>query len=219
MLVRQLASLKAAVALNEVNLGHTALPMVRPACDELIWVTYLCSLQDGHRSLLLHAIHAVESARTVNAQQQHLGSKTMRAVGFPKGFVTALAKFRIGWEERLAIIGESLGPDGLEHLPPGASWLANQVGMSDLHAFLYSASSKGVHFSVTEHMRSGYFEPGPEATVELAAPAYVAYRSGFALYWLCELLVRTIAAVANTLPGYSAEPSPAARKTTTSCRS
>jgi hypothetical protein len=75
--------------------------------------------------------------------------------------------------------------------------------MSDLHGFLYSASSKGVHFSVTEHRRSAYFSPGSGATVTLAAPSYVAYRSGFVLYWLCYLLVRTLAAVGPTLPGSS----------------
>ncbi len=88
------------------------------------------------------------------------------------------------------------------HLPPGAGWLASQVGLSDLHAFLYSASSKGVHFSMTEHMRSAYFDSAADAAVRFAAPTYVAYRSAFVVYWLSNLLVKSAAAVAEILPEF-----------------
>lgn len=203
VLVRQSAALKGALLLAEAGMGQMGLPMVRPACDELIWVKYLCSLEEDERGALLHVINAVESARTVNAQQQHLGNRTMQKIGFPKGFVKTLTRQRVASEAGLKKTGVALGwPQDLHHLPPGAGWLAGQVGLSDLYAFLYSASSKGVHFSVTEHMRSGYFSGEPDAEVHLDAPTYVAYRSGFVVYWLCYLLVKTAAAVAEVLPEF-----------------
>ena len=203
VLVRQCTALRAALVLIEADLGHTALPMVRTACDELIWMKYLGSLNDGKRNDLLHALHAIESARIINAQQQELGTRMMTRVGFPKGFVKVFASRRADWEARLKQAGQDLGwPADLKHVPPGAGWIAGQIGLDSLHAFLYSASSKGVHFSVSEHFRSGYFGEGPDAVIHLAAPTYVAYRSAFTIFWLSYLLVRTAAEVGGELPEF-----------------
>ena len=66
--VRQNAALQAAVVLASADLGHTALPMVRPACAELIWATYLGNLTPDQRRRLITAWNGVESGRTVLSQ-------------------------------------------------------------------------------------------------------------------------------------------------------
>lgn len=63
--------------LAKADMGHTALPVVRPACDELIWVKYLCSLDEDKCGARLHILNAVESAGLINAQQQYVGTRTM----------------------------------------------------------------------------------------------------------------------------------------------
>ena len=74
-----------------------------------------------------------------------------------------------------------------------------------MYRFLYAASCKGVHFSTTEHLRSGYSDSMGEGEITIGAPAYVAYRSGFVLSWRCDLLVRTLAEIVTALPEFKVD--------------
>lgn len=205
VIVRQASAIRSTVVLAENGLGHAALPMVRPACDELIWLSYLCSLEEAQRTALLLLLHDNEGARTVMAQQQHLGSRTMRGIGFPKAFVRSMETARKVTEDLLVALGKTLAWPESGSVPPGAAWLASQVSLSKLHAFLYSATSKGVHFSVMECFRSGYNDGTPDGPITVGAPIYTAYRSAFTLMWQCELLIRTLAAVSSTMPEFGGD--------------
>src|SRR5687767_3663925 len=44
ILERQTGALRSAVVLTQESLGHFALPMVRPACEERIWAAYVYTL-------------------------------------------------------------------------------------------------------------------------------------------------------------------------------
>ncbi len=200
VIVRQTTSLRAAVTLVEAGIGHAGLPMVRPACDELIWVKYLATLSPGERRALLHILNSVEGAELIDAQAAHLGPETMTAVGFPPQYVGAVKRQLTEGERLLADAGKTLG---WPKSPPSAWWLAKQVGLADLYRFLYAATCKGVHFSATEHLRSGYNDSTPDGPITFAAPAYVAYRSGFIVYWLCDLLVHTLAEVVKVIPDFN----------------
>lgn len=197
--VRQATSLRAALTLVDAGIGHAALPMVRPACDELIWVKYLATLSAGERGALLHILNSVEGSELIGAQAEHLGPETMTAVGFPPHYVEAVKRQLTEGERLLTDAGKTLG---WPKSPPAVWWLAKQVGLADMYRFLYTATCKGVHFSVTEHLRSGYNDSTPDGPITLAAPAYVAYRSGFIVYWLCDLLVHTLAEVVTVIPDF-----------------
>lgn len=192
VLERQVAGVQAAVTLARASLGHLALPLVRPACDERIWWSYLLSLSDRKRHRLLAQMAMLESTRAVESQQQYLGKKVMKELGFSKSFVNSQAKTRTKLEQEISLLGHELDwPDDIRGFP-SVGWVASQSGLGALYQFLYAATSKGVHFSPSEALRSGWAESlEPDAEVTIMADAYRAYRTDFSLHWLCWLLLET----------------------------
>lgn len=199
LITRQREALSGAVSLADMGLGHTALPSVRTACDELLWARYLSQLDEHVRTELLLTLGALEAAQAVNAQQQHIGRVAMKRLGFTRGFVRHADAQRRVAESRLAALSRRLGwPVESEHTWPAMSWLARTVDEQSLYQFLYAATSKAVHFSASEHMRRGWGNSGQP--VEVGASPYVQYRSTFVLHWLASLLIETTAAVDDMVP-------------------
>lgn len=201
VLKRQVSGVQAAVALARAGLGHLALPLVRPACDERIWWAYLASLQDEPRHQLLAQMSMLESAKAVGAQQQYLGKKIMKELGFSKSFVNGQAATRGGVEKGLNELGRELGwPDDILGVP-SVGWLASKSGLDAVYQFLYAASSKGVHFSPSEALRSGWADSlEPDAEVTILATAYRRYRTDFSMHWLCSLLLDTSITIWTLMP-------------------
>lgn len=201
VLERQTDALRSAVVLARNSLGHLALPFVRPACEERIWAEYLYSLEELPREHLLFSMSLLESTKTLIAQQQYLGSKEMKRLGFPKPFVNGQSRSRKSAEADLKRLGVSLGwPDDARPLP-SVAWVAEQVNLEPLYAFLYSASSKGVHFSPYEVLRSGWSTgTDPDAPVVIMAEPYMRYRAEFSLHWLSVLLIETMIALTGSGP-------------------
>lgn len=201
VLDRQTQALRSAVVLAGHSLGHLALPFVRPACEERIWTAYLYPLQRELRDQVLAQMSMLEATKTVTAQQQFLGLKKMKRLGFPRTFVNEQEKVRKAAEAELARLGQTLGwPPDASPLP-SLGWIASQANLDRLYSFLYSASSKGVHFSPYEVLRSGWSEDqGPDAAVTIMAEPYIQYRTDFTLHWLSLLLVDTVMVLAEHGP-------------------
>jgi hypothetical protein len=143
----------------------------------------------------------LESAQAVGAQQQYIGSKGMRALGFPKAFFKAQAATRSDAETELADAGRALGWPGDVRGVPSAGWLASETGLQALYQFLYAATSKGVHFAPSEALRSAWSRsPEPTAEVTVMAQTYQTYRTDFSLHWLCLLLLDTAIALWPAVP-------------------
>lgn len=193
VLERQTEAVRSAVVLAGDSLGHLALPFVRPACEERIWTAYLYSLEKEPRERVLRQMSMLESTKTVTAQQQFLGSKEMKRLGFPKTFVRAQGEVRKTAEAELVRLGESLGwPSDADPLP-SVGWVASQAKLDGFYSFLYSASSKGVHFSPYEVLRSGWSQSqGPGAAVTIMGDPYIQYRTAFSIHWLSLLLIETV---------------------------
>lgn len=193
ILERQCDAIRAAVALTRVSLGHLALPYVRPACEERIWVAYLYSLDIATRDRLLLWLSLLESSSTINAQLQFFGMKQMRRLGFSKSFVREQHKLGASADTELLNLGRLLDWPEPRRGPPSVGWVASQSNLDKLYSFLYPASSKGVHFSPAEAMRSGWESgPGQRSVVTMFAKPYVKYRTAFSIYWLCALLMQTL---------------------------
>jgi len=201
VLGRQTEALRSAVVLARESLGHLALPFVRPACEERIWTAYLYSLQKDSRDQVLIHMAMLESTKTVSAQQQFLGLKEMKRLGFPKEFVNAQAKARKLAEAELARLGQRLGWPADRGPLPSMGWVASEAKLDQLYSFLYAASSKGVHFSPYEVLRSGWSsDPRPDAAVEIMADPYARYRTEFTIHWLSVLLIETVMVLAEHGP-------------------
>ena len=189
---RQISALRGAVVLTQDGLGHLTLPLLRTACEERIWLAYLHSLSDDAGDTLVSSMVRLEASRIVGAQQQYFGKKKMKRLGFPKQFVDAQAANRDEAKQNLARLGKSLGWQAEPGDLPSTGWLASKVGLSQLYDFVYSATSKGVHFSPSELFRSGWTASEPNTPVQFLANAYTTYRAEFGLYWLGVLLLETL---------------------------
>jgi len=201
VLERQTEALRSAVVLARGSSGHLALPFVRLACEERIWVSYLFSLEREPRDQLLLLMSMLESGTAIGAQQQFFGANTMKRLGFPKSFVNEQHRLGQRSKAELSRVGRALGwpePDGRL---PSAGWIASQVKLDRLYAYLYSASSKGVHFSPSEALRSGWSSgAAADSKVTLMAEPYVNYRTAFSVYWLSKLLVETVGEIWESGP-------------------
>jgi len=205
---RQISALRGATILARHGIGHLTLPLTRPACEERIWLDYLFSLDPPRmRDAVVRVMVSLESSHLIGAQQQYMGGKQMRKLGFPKSFVNGQAAAGRSAKTILGVIGQQLAWDADTGRVPSTGWVAAKVGQSKLYDFLYSATSRGVHFSPTEYTRSGWTVTldGP---VEFLGDNFVNYREMFGLYWLCALFGETIALMVRN--GFFGEDFPSA---------
>lgn len=198
VLERQLGAIRSAVILTKESLGHFAFPLVRPALDERIWLTYIYGIPTPQRARLLTLLSAAESFRALAEQQEFLGTETMQGLDFPPKFVRAANISRKRAEKDLAELGRHLmWPRGIDGWP-STGWVAEQTELEGLYRFLDTATSKGLHFSPSEASRSSWTSgPEPEATITPFSTRYRSYRTAFSLHWLSMLLLETASVVAE----------------------
>ena len=158
VLRRQRDAIEAAVVLADAGLGHLAVGFVRPALDERLWLAYLNSLEKGIANTLLLAMGRYDTIRSLTAQNDVLGEDAMLGLWYPQGFVEAKASLLPRLETELKKFGKTLGWG--RRAGPTAAWLAEQVGEAEEYAYLHSATSRALHFSMGEVMRRGWGTPG-----------------------------------------------------------
>jgi hypothetical protein len=192
---RQHEALRGALALNESGVGHLAVGFVRPACEEYIWLSYLNSIEREKAGRLLLALNLSESARSLEAQRKFMGTDEMIEYGFPTAFLTEIESWPTKAKSMIEELAEELdwpGNKGRGRVP-SVQWLARKAGSEDLYDFLYSATSRMLHFSAIEISRRTWEDDNESSVVRLDHPSYIEYRLDFALYWLVYLFTRTLA--------------------------
>jgi hypothetical protein len=194
--IRQHEALRATLLLHQSSLGHLAVGYVRPACEEYIWLAYLNSVDKDRARILISSLALEESTRSIAAQRRHMGADGMVALGFPDKFLTETeTQGRIA-RTQLKALGAELGwpPDSKGRQRgrlPSSDWVADQVGQKRLYDYLHSASSRMLHFSVSEITRRGWGATGADQVLRFDDPDYVAYRTDFALSWQVYFLTQT----------------------------
>lgn len=194
--VRQHEALRATLLLHQNSLGHLAVGYVRPACEEYIWLAYLKSVDKGKARLLASSIALEESTRSISAQHRHMGADGMVSLGFPEKFLAENETRGRTARVHLKALGAELGwPTDSKGRQrgrlPSSDWVADRIGQKRLYDYLYSASSRMLHFSVSEITRRGWGSAGAEQVLRFDHPDYVAYRTDFALSWQVYLLTQT----------------------------
>jgi hypothetical protein len=192
-IVRQHEALRAALVLNENGIGHLAVGFVRPACEEYIWLGYLNSIDRKKAGRLLLALNLSESARSLEAQRKFMGADEMVAYGFPAAFLSEIESWPTRAKTMIKELARELDWPGDKGRIPSAEWFASQSGSKELYDFLYSATSRMLHFSPSEISRRTWGEEGAPSVVKLDHPDYVEYRLDFALDWQIYLFARTLA--------------------------
>jgi hypothetical protein len=196
--VRQYEGLRSALVLAANGLGHLAVSFVRPAVDEHIWLAYLNTIDRQTAGRLLALLNVNDIARAVRAQQGFIGRDAMIAQGWPDVFLTGVASGPKAVKRGLRDVAAELGWPTSKRIVPSTDWIADKTDAADLYAFLYSATSRMLHFSAAEIFRRGWGDPLRSETVALHDTAYTTYRLDFALYWLIRLFNRTLSMLIET---------------------
>jgi hypothetical protein len=82
VLRRQFDALEAIVNLARRREGHASVPLLRPACEEFLWIKYLRTLEPVIRETIVLQKSQIEIADTVEAQRLYAGDETMKQFGF-----------------------------------------------------------------------------------------------------------------------------------------
>lgn len=194
---RQLEAIDAALLLTRGELGHMAVGFVRPALDELLWLTWMVTLSRDTAQRLLVAMGRSDATRSLLAQRRHVGDDVMSELWYPVAFLDSVEAGRHAIDQELARARKALSWQGRDL--PTARWVAEQTGNLDLYEYLHSATSRALHFSMGEVERNGWGEPGGILTTKKRE--FRDYRAAFALDQLPKLFIRTSAAAAPLFEG------------------
>jgi hypothetical protein len=190
VLRRQLEALEASVQLARMSLGHLAAGFIRPALDELLWMSFLKDLGGPAANKLMSAMGVWDGRRSLLAQREYVGDAVMAKLWYPIPLLEAQAAAMSTTKADLKALGKEHGWNGLL---PSAAWLADKAGLKDLTEYLHAATSRSLHFSVGEIQRQCWGEPG--GIVTTMKPEFRDHVAKFALYQLPLLLIRTVGAV------------------------
>ena len=139
----------------------------------------------------------VENNRSIEAQRRYFGNEWMTRSGWPlsytEGSVTASTTAKDSIEDIAQTLSwPSKRARGGKGRTPNTKWIADQTDSARLYDFLYSATSRMLHFSPQEIFRRGWGDPTVgNSSVELDSASYIEYRLDFGLYWLVYLLIHT----------------------------
>lgn len=188
ILRRQFDSLEAISRLVAEEKGYAAALLLRPACEEFIWIKYLAGIASDDSEELLRCVASVEILDSLRAQDDYGGRTVSKELGLLPALENAVARgdavrarlralgMRLDWPRR-TIEGGQL---------PGVSWLAKKTGQKRVYNFIYHATSRFVHFSAAELLRRAWGKPG---AVSVRSIHFRDYWGAFALYWGLRLFV------------------------------
>jgi len=198
MLRRQLDSLAVALELVESNRGYAAVSLLRPACEELLWLRYFNTLPSADATSLAECLIGSRLLMDLEAQAGEVGENEMTVMGLDR----ALAGFRskepalrqrlkelggrLDWPSRAVSAGDV----------PSTWFVAKATDSTKMYRFLYHATSRYVHFSAVELARRGWGHPG---RLEISADTYEPVWAAFSLSWGTRLFGWTLQAALDAL--------------------
>jgi hypothetical protein len=202
VLRRQFDCLRAIVELVSRGHGHAATTLLRPSCEELIWVKYLRSIDPTHAEKLILNFAALETWESLQAQENHVGRTVMENLGFSRQFLTIAKQNSDKANVELKALGDKLGwnkrrREDSKVARPSVQYVAKSTGSLELYNFLYHATSRSVHFSVTELLRRAW---GSHGKLSIRSVHWRNYWSAFALSWGLRLYLETLIEILEALP-------------------
>src|SRR5215207_833442 len=80
ILRRQMESLEASVKLAQSGLGHLGAGFIRPALDELLWMSYLKNMEHTDAQELMSVMGVWDAGRSLAAQRNYVGDAVCRSL-------------------------------------------------------------------------------------------------------------------------------------------
>ncbi|MFE1987870.1 hypothetical protein [Streptomyces mirabilis] len=154
---RQAKSLRlSGFAFAELQSAHLLGGFVRKSFEEFVWLKYLQTLPVNTRRKVVHSFAAFELGMLAQGQIQTFGAKYMRKIGFEKKFISHLHERAKVARDELTEEAASLGwpqGEGGRFSPPSVAALVPRVKLDKEYQDIYGASSRAVHFSISDSLR------------------------------------------------------------------
>jgi hypothetical protein len=191
VLYRQFENMKTIVGLVENEKSHCCTPLLRSQCEEFLWVKFMRTLTLEDRSLIISIKAILDTYDSVAAQRRYIGDEEMRQVGFSDAFIAESAQRKEWAKKRLKKLKTRLAWN-YKGLFPSTKSIANTVNETEVYDLIFHATSRTVHFNVSELLRFGW---GNKRDLKISAKAMSGYWSRFALFWGTNMLGRTSAEI------------------------
>jgi hypothetical protein len=182
VLRRQFDCLQCILLLVENDRGYGGVPLLRAACEELLWVKYLKKLDPQDAEEIVMLMVGSELGDSLAAQAAYSGFKAMEFIGLGEHLKRITAS-RPQVVEALQTLGKKLNwpKKAIESgRLPSVAFIARAVGMKKEYDFLYHGSSRYVHFSVAELLRRAW---GKSGAVTVDSSHFTDYWGAFAAFW------------------------------------
>lgn len=181
-IVRQWEGLHALLTLADNGHGAFAVPALRSAYEELIWIEYLFQVR-SEAGRILRLMAAGDAAKSVVQQWDYLEQVVAQRLGWTKRSVELHAANGKAIEAELKKTGKRLG---WNKSPPTFRWLSKAVGREKEYTFLYHATSSFVHFSPHELMRRIW---GSQGQATIGSDNFTEFWQEFAAYWAARTFI------------------------------
>ncbi len=179
ILTKNLRSLQSSVRAIDVGEDLPKVSWLRSCAEELIWGSYLATIEDTTRAKLLKSLAITE----VWDQLDAIGAKFGPQGIVDAGLKDASLRFYAGLEkarEDVSACGIVLGwpPKSIkEHSRPSVWFIAKAAGRVDDYKYIYHATSRHVHFCPSELLRLSWANGKSE--IEFGAPHFSHYWHAF----------------------------------------
>ncbi|HEV7567358.1 MAG TPA: DUF5677 domain-containing protein [Microbacteriaceae bacterium] len=195
---RQAESLTAIGRLVASDEGFAAVPLLRPACEELIVGRYLALVSPSQSDAILQACAVKQVAHSLAAQRAMVGDDVIERLGLTDYLLRSTSKSEAA-DENFTRLRVELGWPAFRQAPglPSTKWMARKTGSLDLYEYLFHATSRTVHFSVAELLRRAWYRDDGEITI--SSSQFERHWAAFALYEGSLLLAETAIVVWNVL--------------------
>jgi Family of unknown function (DUF5677) len=211
VLRRQYDALETIIELAQGR-SHSASPLLRPACEEYLWLKFLRTIAPNTREAIILAKSSIDAAQTVEAQVSHVLDKTLQRFGFRPDFVEHMRHRRADAEANMKVIGKQLNWNlRADQYFPSVARIARMVDEEQLYSILYHATSRTVHFNVAELFRRAW---GTSEKVVIGSQQMNEYWLRFTLYWGLGLFALTLLEVSEEFEANSWPISDVADQTT-----
>lgn len=189
-LCRQYESLEAIVDLTSAQRSHAGVPLLRPACEELLWLRYLNTLCAEHVEAILVYMTQDEYLASIRAQEQYAGRTVMRNMGLAP-HLDHLERTSQERSANMSTLGKLLNwprRNIKEGTLPSMRFVAKATDNLKLYQFLYHATSRFVHFSGAELCRRAWGGPG---NMSVSSQHFHDYWGAFSLFWGLRVFIQT----------------------------
>lgn len=189
---RQWESLSIVGELVDKSQGFVAVGLLRPACEEFLWIKYFASIPRPYAEELITLMGKKEILDSLRAQDIRVGRSTTKAMGLESYLIRCESESKdkkrllkklgteLKWEPKTVEAGKL----------PSTAFIAKATGETKLYNFLYHASSRFVHFSTQELLRRSW---GGDGFVTINSGHFTDYWDQFVLYWGVDLMISSFA--------------------------